>query len=91
MDIPIVKILVQLVWLAVTRLSKSDTLNSNSPLLRSYTIATTYFLESGQFYLASMDHKAQDSFIVTHHSLMAGNAPQGPQILTRGGVGPKRL
>ena len=51
MDIRIVKILVQLVRLAVTRLPKSNTLNSNPPLLRSYTIATTSFLESGQFYV----------------------------------------
>ncbi len=38
----------------------------------------------------SMDHKTQVSIIVTHRSLMVGNAPQEPQILTRGGVGPKR-
>jgi hypothetical protein len=43
MDIRVVEILMQLVQLAVTRLPKSDTLNSNPPLLRSYTIATTSF------------------------------------------------
>jgi hypothetical protein len=33
-----------------------------------------------------MDHQGQVCVIATHRSLTVGNAPQGPQSATRGGV-----
>ncbi len=67
-----------------------DTLNSNHPLLRRQYVKYVAISMRPTKIKPSRDHQGQVSVIATHRSSMAGNAPQGPQSATCGGVGPTR-
>jgi hypothetical protein len=68
-------------------------LQKNPPLLRSYYGNKNFFFGEWRILRApaskepSRDHQGQVSIIATRQLLTAGNDPQGPQSMTRGGVG----
>jgi hypothetical protein len=70
-----------------------DTLNSNPPLLRSYYKKENFVFGEWPILCTLMskepssNHQGNVSIIASRRSLRAGNDPQGPQSMTRGGVG----